>query len=101
MVARNPAFTGIAKLDDVPTTYPAWLGMTVDEINRIWVQRPGADGGAGHWHVFDSSGRLLARVEGPALDPERLHITEDTAYALVPDEGTGLDVVRVYAIRRE
>lgn len=99
VIARNAAFTTIAKLDDVPTTYPAWRGMAVDDLNRIWVMRPGARGPANHWHVFDDTGRLLARVETPVLEPERLHITDEFVYALESDEATGLDVVRVYAIR--
>ncbi len=100
LVARNPAFSTIAKLADVPTTYPAWSGMTVDDDNRIWVLRPGTRGPADHWEVFDADGRLLARVEGPALEPERVHITRQNVYALEPAETTGLDVIRVYTIRR-
>jgi len=98
LVASNPVFANIAQVADVPTTYPAWSGLSVDDLNRTWILRPGPGGGADHWHVVDPHGRLLARVISPPLDAERLHIGARWVHALEPDQATGLDVVRVYEI---
>ena len=79
-----------ATLDDVPTTYPAWSGITVDEADRIWVLRPGPRGTADHWDVFDEEGRMLATVPSPPVAAEQVRVVGDRFYAIETDSADAL-----------
>lgn len=50
-----------------PETYPAFVGLMVDDERQLWVaESPKAASNERTWLVFDSSGRWLGRVATPA-----------------------------------
>lgn len=55
--------SGIAKLEDIPTTYPRWIDL-VAEGDHVWLRRPLGDG-AFQWQVIDAEGRFLGEVPAP------------------------------------
>ncbi len=100
MIQRRPGLGAVARMRDVPTMYPQWSSMTVDEDNRIWLLRPGARGPSSLLEVFRADGVLLARLAAPlgleSLD--RTFITHERFHAILDDPMLGVAVVRVYTI---
>ena len=100
-IDETPELEGVAKLEDLPTTYAPWDGFAFDGEGNMWVLAAGPTGGTDHFEVFDPDGVLLGSVPSPL---DRLYLTYWTAdhvYALVEDEATGLPEVRIYRIERD
>lgn len=55
--------TGIAKLEDIPTSYPRWTEIAIDG-DHTWLRRPLADGSY-RWQVIDAEGRFLGELTAP------------------------------------
>lgn len=95
---NNPDLRGIAKMEDIPTTYPVWTTFVVDGANNIWVLLPGAKGPGSMWEVFASDGKLLGKVPTTFTEPWRTFWTRDRVYSLEEDEATGATAIKVYRI---
>lgn len=99
-IDATPELEGVAKLEDLPTTYAPWDGFTFDGLGNMWVLVAGPSGGTDHLEVFDPSGVLLGSVPSPLRRFYLTYWTADHVYAMVEDESTGLPEVRVYRIDR-
>ncbi len=100
IVAQNPALRTVARLDDVPTTYPAWSDLAVDGSGNLWVLASGPTGQGDHWLVFDRDGRLAGAVPAPFREAVRMFWTRDRVYVVARDGSANGDEVRVYRIER-
>lgn len=88
---------GIAKLDEIPTTYPYWVGMALDG-DRLWVRRPLADG-THRWQVIDAEGRFLGELAAPFEPNWRDQWVQDRIYH-VTTTSDGAPAVEVWRIDR-
>jgi 6-bladed beta-propeller protein len=76
------------RLEDIPTTLPAFGGLKVDPDGRVWVRREVADTTRSHFEVFDSTGAYL----GPVTTPYQIYAwgrqvwTRDGLIAVIEDE---------------
>ena len=92
------AFAEVAKLSDIPNTWPVWSSMAIDRDNNIWVSLPGERGPHSMFQVFNADGVLLGNV--PAVGGGSIlngFWTRDRVYVGDEDEN-GLPVIRVYRI---
>jgi hypothetical protein len=80
--------------DRIPTTYPPYHTLRVDDLGRLWVERHTA-GRTMAFEVYSTTGSLLARLGSaaalPAFRPVR--ITQDHLYAFEPDDDGVLHLV--------
>lgn len=76
----------IAKLDDIPTEYPAWTDLRADAAGNIWVLRPTAGTGGGVFDVFTPQGRLRGRVPAPFSTLDYSYWTTDHVYRIGTSE---------------
>lgn len=88
----------VARLQDIPTTYPLWTGLVADGNNNLWVLRAGPRGDGDSFDVFSPDGVLLGKVPSPLREVEWTYWTRDRVYAV--GEENDLPVIRVYRIRR-
>ncbi|HET7041266.1 MAG TPA: hypothetical protein VFI13_04580 [Gemmatimonadales bacterium] len=64
--SRNERLKAVARVEDIPTTYPAFNGMVVDADLRVWVQRSNPDpAGGSFWDLFAPTGIWLGTVHAP------------------------------------
>jgi hypothetical protein len=96
-VKRNAWLEGIARIADIPRTYPLWTAMVSDGANNLWVLLPGPRGEADHWQVFDPDGRLLGAVPAPFDHADRTFWTSDRVYVMTTaaDGTPAIDVYRI------
>lgn len=91
----------VMKLSDIPSTPPAYLGMTRDGAGRFWVQLdPGSDTTAAAFDVFDGDGIYLGPAKAP-LALKRLYRTvwgDGVVYAW-GEADDGMPVVYRYEFR--
>lgn len=99
LMKRRPELASVARLSDLPSNYPSWSGMAIDDADRIWLLRPGV-GGVGHFDVLALDGVVVATVPTTLSDATRLYITRGSVYAIESDEMLGSDVIRVFDIVR-
>lgn len=97
---QTPELSGVAKIEDLPTTYAPWETLTFDGHGNIWVLAAGPSGGTDHFDVFTAEGVLLGSVPSPLRTLYRTYWTADRVYAVVEDEATGLPRIQVYRIDR-
>ena len=96
------AFAEVAKLSDIPGSWPLWTSLTVDRENNTWIALPGAGGAYSILQVFNPDGVLLGNVPAP---PGSAGIfngfwTRDRIY--VGDENEdGLPIIRVFRILKD
>lgn len=86
------------KLDDVPSTLPAFMNLRVDEVGRVWVRRiPVADTTRMYFDVFDSTGAFLGPVTIPLKISEwgMQAWTRDGLVTVIEDEEGRPTVVRL------
>jgi hypothetical protein len=95
-----PGLTGVARLDDLPATYPPFSGIAADALGNIWVLVPGPGGEGDHFQVFSAEGILLGDVAAPFNSTYRTFWTTERVYAVVDDDESGLPEIRVYRIER-
>lgn len=95
--ARSPRFSDVAKLEDIPTSHPLFIGLSVDDRGRLWVHRPAPDGTVGHFEVIDHNGTWLGTVRAPGGSARAMHWANDRFYRIVENE-EGRPVVEVYRI---
>lgn len=88
---------GIAKLEDIPTSYPRWLEMAMDG-DRVWLRRPRADG-TYRWQVIDAEGRYLGELPAPFEPNWRDQWVEDRVYHVTTTD-EGAPAVEVWRIDR-
>jgi 6-bladed beta-propeller protein len=86
------------RVEDVPTTLPAYQNLRVDPSGRVWVRRHAiADTSRTFYDLFDSTGAYL----GPVTAPFRVDRwgkqawTRDELVAVIEDEGGRPTVVRL------
>lgn len=93
------AFAEVAKLSDIPSTWPVFTAITADRANRIWVALPGDRGGYSRVQVFSPEGVLLGDVPIPANGGGIFNgfWTRDRIYVGGEDD-IGLPIVRVYRL---
>ncbi len=81
-VARDKWVQGIAKLRDIPRTYPLWTAVVADGNNNLWVLLPGPRGTGDRWEVLDTDGRLLGAVPAPFDHADATFWTSDHVYVM-------------------
>jgi hypothetical protein len=92
------AYAAVAKLTDIPDTWPVWTNVTSDADNHVWVALPGDRGAYSMFQVFTPEGTLLGNV--PAVVGSNLFDgfwTRDRIYVGDEDEN-GLPIIRVFRI---
>lgn len=96
------AFAEVAKLSDIPSTWPVFTAITVDPANRTWVALPGDRGGFSRLQVFSPDGVLLGDVPMPANGAGIFNgfWTGDRIYVGGEDD-LGLPIIRVFRLRTE
>ncbi|MBK8245905.1 MAG: hypothetical protein IPK85_00610 [Gemmatimonadetes bacterium] len=80
------AARAVAKLDDIPSTEPAFSRIYTDEAGHLWVRQLGAnDSTRARLDVFDPTGAWLGAVTIPHHVPEYggLLITSAAVYSQV------------------
>ncbi len=81
----------------LPATYPPASDLTVGRDGTVWVAREKVSGDpVRDWDVFDTAGRLGARVQAPA-DFRILDATRDAVWGVTTDE-LGVPYVLRYAV---
>ncbi|MES2305182.1 MAG: hypothetical protein V4558_06730 [Gemmatimonadota bacterium] len=88
----------IAKLEDIPTTFPVWTNLIADGENNLWVLRAGPSGDGEFFDVFAASGALLGKVPAPFREVESTYWARDRVYVVA--EADDVPVIRVYRIRK-
>jgi hypothetical protein len=96
--AQHDWLAGIAKLEDIPVSYPRWIELAMDGA-RTWVRRPLADG-SHRWQVIDAEGRFLGEVPSPFAPNWRDQWVGDRIYHVTTTED-GTPAVEVWRIVRE
>jgi hypothetical protein len=91
------AFAEIAKLGDIPGTWPTWTAMTVDRDNNTWVALPGDRGEYSRMQVFNPEGVLLGDVPAVGAGIFNGFWTRTHVYVGTEDD-SGLPMIRVYRI---
>jgi hypothetical protein len=95
------AFAEVAKLSDIPGTWPLWTSMTIDAENNIWVALPGDRGPYSMFQVFNPDGVLLGNVPAAGLGGVMGgYWTRDRVYVGDEDDD-GLPIIRVYRIVKD
>lgn len=95
----HDAFAEIAKVSDIPGTWPVWTAMAIDRDDNIWVALPGERGEYTRMQVFNPDGVLLGDVPGVGSAPFSGIWTRTHLYAGDEDEN-GLPMIRVYRIQK-
>jgi hypothetical protein len=96
--AMHEWLAGIARLEDIPTSFPHWSELVMDGEN-VWVRRALSDG-SHRWRVIDAEGRFLGDVPSPFEPDWRDQWVGDLIYhAATTDEG--VPAVEVWRIVRE
>jgi hypothetical protein len=96
------SFAEVAKLGDIPSSWPVFTAITVDRANRTWVALPGDRGGYSRLQVFSPEGFLLGDVPAPAHGGGIFNgfWTRDRIYVGGEDD-LGLPIIRVFRLRTE
>ena len=97
VAAASIAFAEVAKLGDIPGSWPIWTEMTTDRDNNIWVALPGEHGAYTRMQVFNPEGVLLGDVPGVGSAPFNGVWTRTRLYA-GGENDEGLPIIRVYRI---
>ncbi len=74
--------TSIAKLADIPTSFPRWTDVTTDASGNIWVLRPGANGPGSTFDVFTADGKLRGALPAPFASLDYSFWTSDRVYRI-------------------
>jgi hypothetical protein len=98
-VKDNADLKAVARLEDIPASYPLWTAFAFDGNDNLWVLLPGPKGAGDHWQVFDAEGRLLGAVPAPFSTPWRTFWTRDRVYHVEEGE-SGVPEIQVYRIVR-
>lgn len=98
-VARTPELRDVAKVSDVPATYPRYVTPWVSEDGTIWVPVPHEGRQAARFDVFDPEGRLLGQVANPVPAASYWLFTPDRAFAVDLNAGDG-PAILVFRIAR-
>ena len=99
-IRRDPRWRGVARVEDIPTTYPLWTSVTADGAGNIWVALPGPTGDSHQFDVFTPEGILWGRVSSPLTAVGRTYWSADRVYQLTENAETDLPEIRVYRIER-
>lgn len=91
------AFAEVAKLSDIPGSWPVWSGFAVDRDDNLWVALPGDRGAQTTWQVFNREGVLLGNVPGVGSGVLDGYWTRDRIYVVAEDD-EGLPIINVYRI---
>lgn len=95
---RYPEVRAIAKISDIPKTYPAWLSLHEDSSGNIWVLADGRYDGHHRFDVFTGDGRFLGSV---ALPGESGNVAvEGDRVAVIETDKDDLPIIRIYRIDR-
>jgi hypothetical protein len=89
--------TNIAKLSDIPTTFPLWTDLTTDGAGNIWVLRPGTKGPGSTLDVFTPEGRLRGSVPAPFATLDYSYWTADHVYR-IGESAEGQPTIEVWRI---
>lgn len=94
------AFAEVAKLGDIPGTWPTWSRFVVDRDNNTWVALPGDRGEYSRMQVFNPEGELLGDVPAVGAGIFNGFWTRTHVYVGTEDD-SGLPMIRVYRIVKE
>ncbi len=97
---QDERWRAVAKLEDIPTTWPMWSSFVVDQSNHLWVLLPGPRGEGEYWDVFDPDGVLLGRVPAPFDQLWRTFWGSDRVYQVTENPQTELPEIRVWRVER-
>jgi hypothetical protein len=92
-------FRDIAKLDDIPGTYPVWSLLEDDGEGNLWLSHRQTDGSA-RFLVFDATGRFLGAVPNWFSDQYIQDLRGDHILTQGPDDDGRL-ILRRYRIVRD
>ena len=87
----------VAKLSDIPGSWPVWSDFAVDRDDNLWVALPGDRGAQTTWQVFNREGVLLGNVPGVGSGVLDGYWTRDRIYVVAEDD-EGLPIINVYRI---
>jgi hypothetical protein len=97
-VARDAWLRPIARLDDIPETFPLWTALIADADNNLWVLRAGPHGDGDSFDVFAPTGTWRGSVPAPFHTVESTFWTRDHVYVL--DDSDDGPVIKVFRIDR-
>ncbi|MCG2588219.1 6-bladed beta-propeller [Rhodohalobacter sulfatireducens] len=83
------------RTDELPTTWPAFDFLKVDDENRIWISTFLDDPDLYEWWIFKRSGKLLAKFIWPR-DRHIEVVKDEYVYARETDKETGVQQIVKY-----
>ncbi|MGH7582185.1 MAG: 6-bladed beta-propeller [Gemmatimonadales bacterium] len=99
IVNGNARARNVAKLSDVPHTYPSWISAAEDGDGNIWIERRTAADTLRTFDVFDSAGVLLGSVPAP-FQRARLMSFAAGRVAVYDTDANDLPRIRIFRIDR-
>ncbi len=99
-IRQDPRWKGVARLEDIPTSYPLWSNLGITQLGETWVLLPGPRGEGDHFDVFDRQGILLGQVPAPFSQLYRTYWGADRIYQVTENETTDLPEIRIWRIDR-
>lgn len=95
----RPQLKTIAKVSDLPTTYPLWRTLQVDGEGNIWVGARTEQGGRSRFDIFRPDGVFLGSVAAPFGMSSKVNIQGNRITVIDTDQDE-LPRVRVFRIDR-
>lgn len=99
-IVAKPLFRNVAKASDIPTEHPFFYDFHVDELDNIWVDRPGPEGKTVSFDVIDSGGRFLGSAAAPA-GLQRAAVWANGRMYQFAENDDGVPVIQVFKVNRD
>ncbi|MEP6833771.1 MAG: 6-bladed beta-propeller [Gemmatimonas sp.] len=96
---QRGALKGIAKRTDFPTEFPMFTALHSDELDNIWIDRPGPDYQTANYDVIDRDGRLLGTVAAPP-GLSRGTVWRNSRMYRISENADGLPTIQVFKVER-
>lgn len=90
---RTEPWKGMVRNDEMPETWPSWVGFLPDDEGRLWVEKRTFDPDVTEYHILDASGELQA-VFPWSSERQVQHIENGYLYSLEENEGGLREVVK-------
>ncbi len=97
--SQRGVLKGIAKRSDYPAFFPLFTALRTDELDNIWIIRPGPDSRPALLDVVDRDGRFLGSVAFPP-GITRAPVWRNGRMYRASEDADGLPVVQVFRIDR-
>lgn len=98
-LTRQPRLAGVAKLADLPLTYPLWRSLQTDASGNIWVRARTDRPERTRFDVFAPDGVFLGTVSGPFAGSAVVSFDGDRVIVIDVD-ADDLPRIRIYRIDR-